>query len=83
MVGRTILRGGGNYDYQLYYGGATTSAEGSPTLAKPRTGAPLWWASDEEPRRPLYVDIYLNVEQGSYYLDFWTKGGTVHSFGRR
>lgn len=36
--GRTILRGGGNYDYQLFYGGATTSAEGSPTLVKLRSG---------------------------------------------
>ncbi|HCC6628867.1 hypothetical protein ACQYYA_00390 [Pseudomonas aeruginosa] len=82
--GRTILRGGGNYDYQLYYGGATTSAEGQPyTGEAPFRGLPLWWDSDEEPRRPLYVDIYLNVEQGSYYLDFWTKGGTIHALWKK
>lgn len=82
--GRTILRGGGNYDYQLYYGGATTSAEGqSYTGEAPFRGLPLWWDSDEEPRRPLYVDIYLNLEQGSYYLDFWTKGGTIHTLRKK
>ncbi|WP_208533835.1 hypothetical protein, partial [Pseudomonas aeruginosa] len=36
-----------------------------------------------EPRRPLYVDIYLNLEQGSYYLDFWTKGGTIHALRKK
>ncbi|OKN71858.1 hypothetical protein AM433_004748 [Pseudomonas aeruginosa] len=82
--GRTILRGGGNYDYQLYYGGATTSAEGSPIQAKRRSGGFLSGGIATRNRgRPLYVDIYLNFEQGSYYLDFWTKGGTIHALRKK
>ncbi|MBV5688539.1 hypothetical protein KUU52_32175, partial [Pseudomonas aeruginosa] len=78
-----ILRGGGEVNYQLYYGGAVVSQDGDVfKVGAPFLGVPIWWAEDEEPRKPFYVDIYFEERswlppEERYVFVFRTLAGTV------
>ncbi|HBP6343992.1 TPA: hypothetical protein ACRMOY_000694 [Pseudomonas aeruginosa] len=81
--GRAILRGGGETNYQLYYGGAIVSqGENSFNVGSPFLGVPIWWDEDEEPRKPYYVDIIFGERpwappEERYAFIFRTLAGTV------
>ncbi|MDF5919853.1 hypothetical protein P4133_10660 [Pseudomonas aeruginosa] len=59
--GRAILRGGG-YRPQLYHGGGISASSGAEYSEVPFIGTPIWWLSDEAPRRPSYAIYDLREE---------------------
>ncbi|MBG5844357.1 hypothetical protein I5G21_31615 [Pseudomonas aeruginosa] len=68
--GRAILRGGG-YWPQLYYGGGISAGSGAEYSEVPFIGTPIWWLSDELPRRPSYAIYDLREEAGTPQFRLW------------